>query len=931
MSRYRSYSIRAVHEPAASGRGNTPQLVGRRAECAALRALLEAVRSGESRPLVVRGGAGTGKTALLDYVATHASDCRVARIVAVQSEMELAFAGLHQLAAPMLERLGDLPEPQQDAMRVAVGISAGPAPDRFVLGLAALGLLSETAAQQPLVCLIDDAQWLDQASAHVLGFVARRLRRESVGLVFGSRGQNAVLSGLPELAVEGLPEADARELLDSVLTTPLDARVRDQIVAETRGNPLALLEVPRGLTVAELAGGFGLPGAVPVSDTIEESFRRRVGVLPAATRRLLLVAAADPTGDPALVWRAAGRLGIGADAAAPAKEAGLAEFGDWVRFRHPLARSAAYWSASAEERREVHAALAEVTDPQADPDRRAWHRAQAAPGPDEDVAAELELSAGRAQARGGLAAAAAFLERAAALTLDPPRRAHRGLAAAQAKVQAGALDEALDLLAAVPTGTLDELGRARADLLRAQVAYAQNRGSEAPGLLLRAAQALEPLDIRLARTTYLDALGAASFAGHSAGDVGIAEVARSVLAAPRPSQLPRPLDLLLEGSAAQRVDGYAVGVPMLAQALGDLRTGDYPADERLECALLTYSSAVDLWDDESWYALATRNVAAAREAGALTALQFALNARICADAFMGDMTAGFLLLAEMEAVCEATDSYLPPYARLALVAWIGREAEVTRLAELTTADVRERGEGMGLSAAQWALAPLYNSLGRHEEALVAAQRAGDYRDLGFSDWSVGELVLAAVRCGQPGKAEEALNQLAEKARDSGSDWAAGIEARSRALLSEGDTAERAYRGAIDRLSRTRVRTELARTHLLYGEWLRRQRRRADAAAQLRTASRMLGAMGLEGMAERARGELRLAGGSDRIPVSTSELLTEQETHVARLASDGLSNHEIGARLFISTRTVQYHLGKVFAKLGISSRGQLHRVLPDAIA
>ena len=805
MNRYDSYSIRAVHEPAASGRGSTPPLIGRRAECAALDALLEAVRSGESRPLVVRGGPGTGKTALLEYLGAQASGCRVARIVAVQSEMELAFAGLHQLAAPMLDRLDSLPKPQQDAMRVAAGVSAGPAPDRFILGLALLGLLSEAAADQPLVGLIDDAQWLDQASAQVLGFVARRLRKESVGLVFGARGQDAVLSGLPELAVEGLRAADARKLLDSVLTTPLDARVRDQIVAETRGNPLALVEVPRGLTVAELAGGFGLPGVVPLSDTIEENFRRRAGALPAATRSLLLLAAADPTGDPALVWRAAGRLGIGADAAAPAEEAGLVDFGDWVRFRHPLARSAAYRSASAPDRREVHAALAEVTDARADPDRRAWHRAQAAPGPDEDVAAELEVSAGRARARGGLAAAAAFLERAAALTLDPARRARRGLAAAQAKVQAGELDGALDLLAAVPTGTLDELGQARADLLRAQVAYAQNRGREAPALLLRAAQALEPLDIRLARATYLDALGAAAFAGNSAGDVGITEVARSVLAAPRPSQQPRPLDLLLEGTAAQCIEGYAVGVPLLAQALSDLRTGDFPAEERLECSLLTYRGSVDLWDDESWYALATRNVAAARAAGALTALQVALNARICADAFTGDLTAGFLLLAEMEAVCEATDSYLPPYARLALTAWRGREAEVSRLAESTTAEVLERGEGLGLSAARWALALMYNNLGRHEEALAAAERARNYQDLGFSDWSVAELILATVRCGQPGKAQDALDQLAAKARDSRSDWAAGIEARSRALLSEGDAAERAYTDAIDRLSRTRVR------------------------------------------------------------------------------------------------------------------------------
>ena len=904
------------------------RMIGRRAECAALDVLLATVRSGQSSALVVQGEPGAGKTVLLEYLAAQASGCRVTWVIAVQSEMELAFAGLHQLASPLLGRLDRLPLPQRDAMRTAFGLSAGPPPDRFLVGLAMLGLLSESAAERPLLCLVDDAQWLDQASAQVLAFVARRLRSESVALVFGSRVRTGDLSGLPALTVEGLRGPDARALLDSLLTAPIDQRVHDQVIAETRGNPLALLELPRSLTPAELAGGFGLPRAVPLPDAIEENFRQRIGALPAGTRRLLLFAAADPTGDLALVWRAAARLGIGADAAPPASEAGLAEFGTRVRFRHPLVRSAVYRSGSAEERRETHGALAEATDQQADPDRRAWHRAQAASAPDEDVAAELERCAARAQVRGGLAATAAFLEQAVALTLDPPRRARRALAAAQAEVQAGNLDGALDVLAAAPPGDLDELGRARADLLRAQVAYAQNRGSDAPPLLLRAAQALEPLDIRLARATYLDALAAAYFAGSASGGAAVADVARAVLAAPRPSQHPRPLDLLLEGTAMQLTQGYAAGVPMLRRALSDLRTGEFTDEERLECSLLTYRSSVDLWDDESWYALATRNISAARQSGALTGLQFALNARICADAFMGEMATGFSLLTEMEAVCEATDSQLPPYARLALVAWRGRAAEVSQLAASVTDEVLERGEGLGLSAAQWALATAYNNLGRYEQALAAAQRAGDYHDLGFSDWSLAELIQAAVRCGRPGDAADALARLAAQAGDCGSDWALGIEARSRALLAEGGAAEECYQEAIDRLGRTRMRAELGRAHVVYGEWLRRERRRADARVQLRTACQLLEATGSEGIAERARSELRLAGGEHDGPVVFArDVLTTQETQVARLAADGLSNPEIATRLFISTRTVQYHLGKVFTKLGISSRGKLYRVLP----
>ncbi len=508
---------------------------------------------------MVRGEPGVGKTVLLDYLAGQASGCLVARAAGVQSEMELAFAALHQLCAPMLDQDEALPVPQRKALRTAFGLSAGPVPDRFLVGLAVVGLLSETARERPLVCLVDDQQWLDHASAQALGFAARRLAADPVGLVFAARAPGEDLTGLPELVVEGLAQDHARELLESVLPGPLDARVRDQIIADTNGNPLALLELPRGLTPEQLAGGFGLSSAIPLAGRIEESFGRQLEALPAQTRRLVQLAAADPSGDPVLVWRAAGRLAIGAGAAGPAVEAGLAEFGARVRFRHPLVRSAAYRSASAQTRQELHGALAEATDPAVDPDRRAWHRAEAAPGPDEEVAAELEQCAGRAQRRGGLAAAAAFLERSAGLTVDPARRAERALAAAQAKHQAGARDAALGLLAMAQAGPLDELQRARGDLLRAEIAFASSHGRDAPPLLLSAARQLETLDVGLARRTYLEAFTAALFVGRLSPAVG--DVARAARRAPAPLTTPRPPDLLLDGLALLVTEGYAAGTP----------------------------------------------------------------------------------------------------------------------------------------------------------------------------------------------------------------------------------------------------------------------------------------------------------------------------------------------------------------------------------
>src|SRR5713101_1582463 len=886
-------------------RGPAAGLTDRLSERGVLDRFVAGVRAGEGRALVVRGEPGVGKTVLLDYLAGRASGCLVARAAGVQSEMELAFAGLHQLCAPMLDHTESLPVPQREALRTAFGLSAGPAPDRFLVGLAVLSLLSETARERPLVCVVDDQHWLDHASAQALGFAARRLAADPVGLVFAARVPGEDVAGLPELVVEGLAEDDARELLESVLTGPLDARVRDRIIAETRGNPLALLELPRGLTPAQLAGGFGLPGAGPLAGRIEESFGRQLETLPAQTRRLVQLAAADPSGDPMLVWRAAGQLAIGAGAAGPAVEAGLAEFGARVRFRHPLARSAAYRAASVETRQELHGALAEVTDPAVDPDRRAWHRAQAAPGPDEEVAAELEQSAGP--------------------TVDPARRAQRALAAAQAKYQAGALDAALGLLAMAQAGPLDELQRARGDLLRAQIAFASSHGRDAPPLMLSAAKQLEALDVGLARETYLEAFTAALFVGRLSPAVG--DVARAARMAPAPLAPARAPDLLLDGLALLVTEGYAAGTPALRRALLAFRGQDISAEEGLSWLWLAGRAAMAVWDDEACHVLASRHVKLARDAGALSELPLAVRSRILLHAHAGELAEGAALIAEAQAVADATGSQLGPYGALGVAAWRGREAETTELIQATTDGVTSRGEGRGVTTG-YAAALLYNGLGHYDKALAAAELVCEYDDIGVLGWSLTELVEAAVRSSHPARASDALQQLSETTRASGTDWALGTEARSRALLSEGETAENCYREAIERLGRTRMRPAVARAHLLYGEWLRRENRRRDARAELRTAHGLFTTMGIEAFAERARRELLATGETVRKrTVETVSELTAQEAHIARLAVDGRTNVEIGAQLFLSTRTVEWHLGKVYTKLGVGSR----RELPQALA
>ena len=898
----------------------------RRGERAAVDRVLDQARADSSAVLVVRGEPGIGKTALLDYAAGRALGFRVVRAWGVESEMELAFAGLHQLCVPMLARLDQLPKPQRDALAVAFGMQEGQAPDRFLVGLAVLSLLAATAEDQPLACLVDDAQWLDRASVQCLAFAARRLLAEPVALIFAARdpSDDHELAGLPGLTVTGLGHADAHALLATAVSGRLDAEVRDRIIAETGGNPLALLQLPRGLGPAELAGGFWLPDPRPLTSRIENSFHRQFRSLPGQTQRLLLTAAAEPTGDVTLLWRAADLQGIPADAAPAAEAEGLVRFGARVHFGHPLVRSAVYEAASAGDRRAAHRALAEATDPDADADRRAWHLAHATPRPDETVAAELERSAGRAQARGGLAAAAAFLERAAALTPDPAQRATRALAAAQAQVQAGAFEAAVKLLGMAEAAPLDEFQRARVDLLRAQLAFAADRGGDAPPLLLKAAKRLEPIDVELARETYLDALNAAISAGRLASPGGSSkEVSQAARAAPRPSHPPRAPDLLLDGFAAHFTEGYAAGAPILRRALSAF-DGEMSAEAELRWLWLACDAAVHLWDYDRWDRFAGRYVQLTREAGALSELPLALSQRAYVLFFAGELAAAASLVEEVQVATEATGSSLAPYGALGLAALRGRQAEASALASAAREEVMLRGEGIAIGITDWATAVLGNGLGHYDRALAAAGQASAYpADVVSANWGLVELIEAAARAGSPEGGTGAMRRLAESTGISGSDWALGVEARSRALLSEGEAADRLYREAIERLGRTRIRAELARAHLVYGEWLRRENRRTEAREQLRAAHQMLTAMGMEGFAERARRELLATGETVRKrTVDTLIDLTAQEAQIAKLARDGHSNQEIAAQLFISPRTVEWHLGNVFTKLGITSRKDL---------
>jgi DNA-binding CsgD family transcriptional regulator len=901
---------------------------GRTSECRLLDGLLARARTGRSAVLVIRGEPGIGKTALLRYAARQASGLRTAEVEGVQAEMELPFAGIHRLCAPMFDGIDALAGPQQNALRVAFGVSSGDAPDKFLVAVAVLNLLSGTAEKRPLLCLVDDAQWLDAASAQALGFVARRLVAEPMAIIFSLREPSSTraLDGLQQLSLEGLDEADARALLSKAVPGRLDDRVRDRLIAETGGNPLALMQLSLEMSPSERAGGFAPVAVSDVPSRLEEHYTRRIAGLPKATQRLMLLAAAEPLGDAALLWRAAERLSIDPGAMAPATEAELVSIDDRVRFHHPLLRSAAYRAASIDERRRVHDALAEVSDLELASDRRAWHHALAAGDPDEAVAAELERAAGRAQSRGGLAAAAALLERAAALTPDPALEGGRALAAAEASFQAGDLESARRLLATAESGPLSGLQLARASLLRGHAALVFGYGNEGASLLFEAARRLEPFDLSLARRAYLTAFGAAISAGHLGGADILRDVCRAVRALPPLPPDPHPLDLLIEGYAMWITDGPSVAVPVLQRAAKEVL--ELSVEDVLRWGWLAPGASSATWGDGAITAY-ERQVRLVRDAGALGELPIHLHALALEQAWLGDLSGARQLVAESDSISAATGNEVPPFAMLRILALQGREAVASPLIKAVIEHGTARGQGQAVTVAHWAAAVLYNGLGRHEEAEVAAREVVTNGNPPWPTiWALFELVEAAVRVGDVGIARDARDELTAVTRAARTSFALGIEARCRALLAEADDAERSYCEAIEHLGRTRLRPELARAHLLYGEWLRHAGRFRDARERLRVAEEMFAEIGMEAFATRAQSGLVAAGGKLRKPsLDSREDLTAQEEQIARLARDGLTNTQIGAELFLSPRTVEWHLHNVFGKLGVDSRSGLQAVLP----
>ena len=885
--------------------------------------------------MVLRGEAGIGKTALLSYVAGHSDGCRVTRVAGAEAEAELAFGGLHQLCAPFRDQIDHLPEPQRRALETAFGLSTGTPPDRFLTGLAVLNLLAGVAEEQPLVCLVDDAQWLDQVSAQTLAFVARRLLAERVLLLFAMRPtKEHPLLGLPHLEVEGLADHDARVLLSSVTPGRFDDQVRDRILAEARGNPLALLELPSGLTTAEPDGD---PGAEnhQLAGPVERGFLRRLRTLAPGTQRLLHLAAAEPVGDVVLLQRAAQTLGIDlAAAAAEAEAADLVTLRSMVRFRHPLVRSAAYRSASPQERQDAHRALAEATDPGHDPDRRAWHLASAAPAADEHVASTLEQAAARALARGGVAASAALLARAAQLTPDPAVQGSRAVAAAWAKSQAGAYAEALELLDGAQLTPLGERDRAQADLVRGRVMFASRSASAGLPLLLSSARRLEALDPELATETYRDAMYAAFTAGQLPGGEGIEVVAAAVLRMARPEQ-PTRSDLLLEGVARIYIDGYAAGVPLLSRALAAYRSEGVTAAD-VGWLPLACRMAHNVWDFESWTVLSAALVGLVRELGALSALPSALLLQLSNRVYAGDLAAARSLVDEAATIGEVTgSSFFARYGALVVVPWGGGETETRAAVRAIVDDPALRTEGKALTATEWADAVLYNGLSRWEDALVAARRGAAYpQEMGLSIWSTVELVEAATRLGRVAEAATGARTIVELAEAAGTEWGLGTAALVTALVSTDADAEAHYREALTRLRTTGADMELARAHLLFGEWLVRVGRDADGRRYLRLAHDLLTRIGATGYVERARRGLRDAGAPidvaapEAVP-GAAATLTPQEAQIARLAADGLTNPQIGAQLYISAHTVEWHLRKVFAKLGVRSRRDIAAALVSA--
>jgi DNA-binding CsgD family transcriptional regulator len=900
------------------------ELRGRDTESEALEAHLAAARRGESRALVLRGEAGIGKTALILDMIRKAEGLQLLQAAGTESEQELAFAALQRFCQPVAEGLDCLPAPQQRALTVAFGAGVGAPPERLVVGLAVLGLLAEAAEAQPLLCAVDDAQWLDTATAEVLAFVGRRLHAEGIALVFATREADQRFEGLPEIVLGGLAPKPARELLDSGLPWIQDSAVKERYIAEARGNPLALLELARDPSSAWLTGPLtpSSPNASSVSSRVEKSFQRRAQQLPSDARRLMLIAAAEPLGDATLLWDAAERCGIGPDAGIAAEASGMIGLGGHVIFRHPLVRSAVYAIADAAERRQAHQALADVTDADSDPDRRAWHRAQAAIAPSEDIANELEASASRARARGGVSAAAAFAARAASLTRDRGRRAYRAVEAAEMALNAGAPAEVSELLSLADSTSLDPHGRARVELLRARSAFAVSRGRGDAPSLLRAAKRLEPLDLPLARRTYLDAFMAGIYAGRL-GEIAV-DVARAALQAPQPAGPRIPTDDLLDGLALMVAESYAQGVPLLKTALRRAREEKFEGDALHPLFIVAANTT---WDYESWVLLCDRQVNFARRTGTLSALPFALSTRMGAHLVSGEFAEATSIWREITLLTDAMGILPTAQWDAFLAAWSEDENTALDVMERTTSRMTAIGEGLGMTVVDWATAARYNGMCRYQDALTAAESAyAQSAELRGPEW-IHEIVEAAARSDHQDRARELVREVADMTTACGTDWALGVQAYCYALVSDDATAEAYCRTAIERFEQGRLGILLARAHLVFGEWLRRRARPSDARRELRAAHASFEEMGLNSFAWRAARELAATGARLRKrSASDEDDLTPQEAQVAALACDGHSNRIIGEQLFISPRTVEYHLHKVFSKLDITSRTQLHAAL-----
>ena len=902
-------------------------LLGRAAETKALDRLLADVREGRSSVLVVRGEAGIGKSTLLEHAVTVAADMDVVRTVGIESEMELSFAGLHQMLSPFLNRLGRLPDPQREALRSAFGLITAPTPNLFLVGLAALTLLADAAGERPLLCVIDDAQWLDRASAQALGFVARRLLADRVAMLFAVRdesGRADVLDGLSELRVEGMPPSAAHELLASAVSGPLAPSVSDRIVTEARGNPLALTEIGGELSAEELSGAEPLREPLPIGRRLEERFLARVRSLPASSQALLLLAAADRLSDPALLWRAAEHLGIGSEAADPPGLGRLLAIEPKVAFRHPLMRSAVYQGAAPRERRRAHLALAAVIDPRHDPDRRAWHRAQAAVAPDEEIAAELDLAAGRAADRGGPVEQAAFLERAAELSADGTARYRRLVGAARAQYLAGAPGRALELLsrgAAARGGLRDE---AQEMWLRGHLTFFVGDPSEGAPLIVRAAQALAPVDLPAARATMLDALGVAGWVGASA-------LSDTALAAQQLARVPdsqaTPDDLLMDSLATLVLGDWPTAAPLFRRGIAGLPSGteDLP--------YMAFCMAMYLCDLEGWYALLRSATESMRDTGELAVFSHSLDQMAVLECYRGRFGRAQACLVEARdvlAAINAPDAMATARGELVLLGHQGREAEARDAAAALLQMSSERGLGLLDDFAQAGLCTLELGLGNYRAALAAAQAvfATDHVDYGIK--ILPDLVEAASRLGENEAAAAGMKRLRERARASGAPWALGLLARTEALLAPDGQDGPLFSAALAQLTSAGAVFDVARTHLLYGERLRRERSRVAARTQLRAAYQRFEAMGADAFAERARMELLAAGeqvSGRSVPAGVE--LTPQEDRIARLASGGASNRQIAAKLFLSPATVDYHLRKVFRKLEISRRAQLAGKLPAA--